>query len=253
MEIKASEEKMSNVFYVNADDFGYSARVNEAIVACFNKKIVNRTTVMVNMPSSESARFLAKENGFLDRVGLHITLTEGQPILETTRTSFLCDNTGYFTKEIRKRKYLFFLTPAQKQIVVSEVEAQIQRYVSDGYTLMHADSHQHVHTNPSVYFAIRPLLKKHGFKSVRISRNLFSSVGRSVLKELYKRLFNTIVKRDFNRKNCFMGAISEYEVAKNLVLKGGNVEIMVHPDYCNGTLVDKTNNMNIALENYTFI
>ena len=35
---------------INADDFGKNQNVNKAITECFNKGLINQTTVMVNMP-----------------------------------------------------------------------------------------------------------------------------------------------------------------------------------------------------------
>lgn len=46
---------------INADDFGYNQSVNRAIDECFKKKLINRTTIMVNMPYAEEAAVLAKE------------------------------------------------------------------------------------------------------------------------------------------------------------------------------------------------
>ena len=39
---------------INADDFGYSESVNKAISDCFEKGLINRTTIMVNMPQAEA-------------------------------------------------------------------------------------------------------------------------------------------------------------------------------------------------------
>ena len=54
---------------INADDFGYSDSVNAAVAECFDRGLVNRTTIMVNMPCCEAAAETAKEHGFLIRWG----------------------------------------------------------------------------------------------------------------------------------------------------------------------------------------
>ena len=84
---------------INADDFGYSESVNEAICQCFNRGLINRTTIMVNMPEAENAAEIAKNNGFFHRVGLHINLTEGRAMTEECRNSSLCDEKGCFNPE----------------------------------------------------------------------------------------------------------------------------------------------------------
>ena len=76
---------------INADDFGYSAEVNEAVSECFRAGVINRATIMVNMPGAEEAARIARENGFFDRVGLHINLTEGKALTDECAASELCD------------------------------------------------------------------------------------------------------------------------------------------------------------------
>ena len=60
---------------INADDFGISDSVNLAIDYCFENNIIQRTSLMVNMDSSDSAVELAKEHGYSDKVGLHLKRT----------------------------------------------------------------------------------------------------------------------------------------------------------------------------------
>ena len=79
---------------LNADDFGYSRSVNRAIADCFARGLINRTTIMVNMPFAEEAAQLAREGGFFDCVGLHINLTEGKALSAECAASELCDENG---------------------------------------------------------------------------------------------------------------------------------------------------------------
>ena len=81
---------------INADDFGYSDSVNNAIAECFQKGVINRTTIMVNMPQAANAAKLAREKGFFENVGLHINLTEGKALSKECAMSELCDENGFF-------------------------------------------------------------------------------------------------------------------------------------------------------------
>ena len=65
---------------VNADDFGLNEIENRAIAEAFEKGLIDRTTLLVNMPFAEDAMRLASEKGFADRVGLHVNLTSGRPL-----------------------------------------------------------------------------------------------------------------------------------------------------------------------------
>ena len=83
---------------VNADDFGSSIEANEGIAVSFQQQLIDRTTLMVNMPSASEAVKLASELGFTDRIGLHLNLTEGVPLTESIKDTILTDNSGNLTK-----------------------------------------------------------------------------------------------------------------------------------------------------------
>lgn len=180
---------------INADDFGYSKAVNMAIVDCFRNKTINRTTIMVNMPCAQEAVTLSKENNFFDCVGLHINLTEGKALSKECASSKLCDENGFFKGTFHiPFKSRLYLNKNIRYAIFCEVEAQIKRYLEMGFTLMHADSHNYTHAYFSVYTQVRRLLKKYGFRSVRISRNV-SPEKFSLPFRIYKDLFNGIIKR----------------------------------------------------------
>src|SRR5574344_1511671 len=130
---------------INADDFGYSHAVNEAIVECFKRRYITQTTIMTNMPFYDEAVKYAKENNLMDKIGLHIS-----------------------------KLNTFCLAKHDKQCLKIEIEAQMQKYIESGFSLMHIDSHHHVHTNYSILKVIILLAKHYGFNSMRLSRNIFS-------------------------------------------------------------------------------
>ena len=180
---------------INADDFGYSKAVNMAIVDCFKNKTINRTTIMVNMPSAREAVNLSKENNFFDCVGLHINLTEGKALSKECASSELCDENGFFKGTFHiPFKSRLYLNKNIKYAIFCEVEAQIKRYLEMGFTLMHADSHNYTHAYFSVYTQVRKLLKKYGFRSVRISRNIAPEKFSLPFRK-YKELFNCVIKK----------------------------------------------------------
>ena len=68
---------------VNADDFGYSAQVNEAIVKAFADGLVSSTTLMPNMPGFDDAVALIRQGRIpADSTGVHLNLFEGEPLTE---------------------------------------------------------------------------------------------------------------------------------------------------------------------------
>lgn len=230
---------------INADDFGYSQSVNKAIVDCFKKKLINRTTIMVNMPCAEEAVMLAKENDFFDCVGLHINLTEGKALSKECAASELCDEDGNFLGTfhipILSR---FYLKKDIRHAIYCEVEAQIKKYIDTGFTLMHADSHNYTHAYYSVFTQVRKLLKKYGFHSVRISRNV-SEEKISLLFLVYKTIFNALIKRmKVNGRKIgttnFFGSVQDFIASDNVFKIKDDIELMTHPVYDDDVLIDNT-------------
>ena len=239
---------------VNADDFGISEEVNNAIKECFNKGYINRTTVMVNMPFAKEAYEIATENGFADKVGLHVNLTAGMPITEGIKSnSDFCDIEGRFNAAFYRstRKRLHMDKDSIKDIT-EEIRAQIDKYIELGFTLNHIDSHHHVHTNYPVFKALRSLSKEYSFSSIRLSRNLYE--GGSLLNRIYKNIFNRNIKRICGTTTDYFGSFSDAamyfadepgdksldDATKKMseFCNKNDLEIMVHPMYKEGILVD---------------
>lgn len=251
---------MAGKIVVNADDFGKSESVNAAIAECFAKGIIHRTTLMVNMPAADAAVLLAKENGFFEHVGLHLNLTEGRPLTkEIQNNPLICDEKGNFhagfQKTMKYRLYMDELTISQ---IRTELEAQLEKYCSYGLTLMHVDSHHHVHTNYPVLRALKPLAAKYGFSSIRLGRNLYH--GGNPLMRLYKCWYNHAIKKICQRTTDFFGSfrdaaayfgfpfsekpeevLVEKKAADSMksFFDKNSLELMVHPMYSKqGILMD---------------
>ena len=231
---------------INADDFGYSESVNNAISDCFEKGLINRTTIMVNMPYAEAAAAIAKEKGFLGNVGLHINLTEGKALSDKCSVSPLCDENGYFIGTFHiPFKSRLYLPRKIKRAIFAEVEAQINKYIEMGFTLMHADSHNYTHSYLSVYSEVCKLLKKYNFKSTRISRNV-SSEEFSPLFKIYKEVFNRLIRNlrtsdgSIIHTEKFFGSVQDFNGCENKDSVKHSLELMTHPDYINGVLTDNT-------------
>lgn len=134
---------------VNADDFGLSTSVNQAILDVYQRGNLTSTTLMVNMPGTQEAVQIAKAHSGLS-VGLHFCLTEGRAL---TKVSSLTDEQGMFFS----RQKLIARCAAGKVHLADirrEFQAQVDFFPKNGLTLAHIDSHQHCHMMPVVFFAI---------------------------------------------------------------------------------------------------
>ena len=77
---------------INADDFGMSESVNEAITEGFNNGIITSTSIMPNMPAFDDA---VQKLSCVQGIGLavHLNIVEGKALIPN---SSLCDGDGNF-------------------------------------------------------------------------------------------------------------------------------------------------------------
>lgn len=219
---------------VNADDFGASAAANAAIVACMTGGLVTNTTAMANMPAFEEACQLARDHRFVERVGVHMNLSEGIPLTDPIRKNRrFCDAEGRFA--YRRTGILF--SSFDRECVVTEIGAQIARCKEYGLSPVHADSHQHVHTNLALFRLLEPALRAYGIRRVRISANMHDV---DPVRHAYKTLFARYVSyRGFATSHSFGDITAFGKLAQDRLR--GSCEVMVHPIVsAQGELVDAT-------------
>lgn len=242
---------------INADDFGLSKDVNEAIDICIKKDYIQRTTLMVNMPQTLEAVKLAKDRGYLNKVGLHINLIEGIPLTSDIKKTELCNENGEFKGTFFKvSTHRIWLTKKEKDAVIEEIESQIKKYKELGFPIMHLDSHQHSHVNISVLFIVLKLAKKYGFKSIRLSRNIPQSEIKGI-KKIYKDFVNRKIisfNKIFNHQyeSQFFGSKRDCEfedIHNKKEYENATIEMMVHPIIRNGMIVDNFTGLKLFDEN----
>lgn len=222
---------------INADDFGLSSSVNKAIVECFQKNIINQTTIMVNMPAFDEAVLLAKEHDLMNKVGIHLNIDYGIPLTDKIKTNpNFCNAKGEFNGKFKtKPLHILFMPKFDRECLKEEIEAQFEKYINAGFSLMHFDSHHHNHVRYSVLKLIIPLARKHKFQSCRIARNIFVSKP-NIFSIFYKKRINKLIQKNFKATSYF-GGYAVWSAMKHK-LKSNSIEVMVHPDYHNDKLVD---------------
>lgn len=228
---------------VNADDFGQSSTVNRAILSCFRQGLISSTTIMANMPGFDEAVELAKKNGLQHSVGVHLNLTEGEPLCSDLQNNpSLCDDAGRF-RRFRKR----LLSASDCTMIAIEISAQIQKCRDAGLPLTHADSHQHVHNEPAVFQAIQPVLKDFGIQHLRISRNM-DLFPRFSPKRIAKACFNHWLTLHGLRGTDYFGTVENFVNFRcSQQVTGASFEIMTHPSFdASGHLIDHTDNLPLA-------
>lgn len=222
-------------YIINADDFGRTHTVNLAITEGFHRNLLSRTTVMVNMPFFDEAVEMANNNGFIDLVGLHINLISGIPLTENIKNCPEFCTDGKFNGQIFKNRKLRIWLPAKtRKAVAEEISAQIDKYKANGFTLLHADSHGHVHTFPSLLGITLRLLRKAGFSSLRLSLNLKAKGIKKILKKGVNRRINAFNSQKYSYCDDLK---TVKKSAERLNLKSGRCEIMLHPNIFDGDIM----------------
>jgi hypothetical protein len=225
---------------INADDFGCDKNINAAIVACFQKNIINSATIMVNMDGFEEAIKLANEHGFQNKIGLHVNLTEGKPLTDLSDTG-LTDSNGVFIMDAIRSPRIFFSSHIKRKIK-AEIEAQYDKLILHGITPTHIDSHQHVHILPSIIPLFVKLTKEKNQK-IRIvtvmKRKNFFIIAYNVLLNIYLKRNGIHFSDKFGNIRYFEKYLREGTDFKPIF------EIMVHPAYNDNTLVDYFANTDI--------
>lgn len=134
---------------VNADDFGLTSGVNNAVVECYLAGSLSSATLMVNTSAFDEAVEMAKANTGLG-VGLHFNLTLGRPLSNLHEISSLAMSDGTFYPRAMCEKQLI-MGRIDSDHIRREFQAQVDKFNASGLKMTHIDSHQHIHTFPKVF------------------------------------------------------------------------------------------------------
>src|SRR5919108_1619043 len=133
---------------INADEYGLTEGVNNAIIDCVKAGVVTSTTVIVNGPGMYHAvQHLPVLSEKRVSVGLHFNLTLGLPVSEKVPSLVSAEGKFY------PRKSLCLKLPfgqVSRSEVMDELVAQWNRLVEVGITPSHLDGHAHVHILPGI-------------------------------------------------------------------------------------------------------
>ncbi len=150
---------------VNGDDFGLSPGVNEAIRTLHKKGRLNSVSIMVNMPWSPEALAYARSAADL-RLGLHLNLTTGRPVLPAGRVPTLVDGRGSFY-DLSALLSRLVAGRINRSEIRAELAAQMETCLKSGLRPTHVDSHMHFHALPSLGQMVVDLAGRFGVGAVR--------------------------------------------------------------------------------------
>jgi chitin disaccharide deacetylase len=152
---------------VTADDFGLAPEVNEAVEAAHRDGILTAASLMVAEPAAADAVFRARRMPGL-RVGLHLVLVEGRPVLPPEQVADLVDGEGRFHTDMARLGLDIFARPRARRQLEAEITAQFQAFAGTGIALDHVNAHKHFHLHPTVARAVMRIGQHYGMRALRV-------------------------------------------------------------------------------------
>jgi hopanoid biosynthesis associated protein HpnK len=152
---------------VTADDFGAAREVNDAVEAAHRGGILTAASLMVGAPEATDAVARARRMPSL-RVGLHLVLVEGRPVLSASAVPRLVDGNGLFRYDMAALGAVMFFNPQARRELAVEITAQFEAFRATGLTLDHCNAHKHFHLHPVIGRLMVEIGHRFGLRAARV-------------------------------------------------------------------------------------
>lgn len=235
---------MHNII-INADDFGMSREITYAILSLMDQNLCLDTTLLVNFDDSEYAANKAIKTNKKDNIGIHLNLTQGNPLTENIKKEKLfCNDEGLF--HYKKRERILFLSQSEKRAVFEELTSQIHLCRSFGIPISHADSHNHIHEEPGLLFIFMHIMKIEKIPFLRITKNTGTA---SYKNQLYRNTYNLLLSLNKLEGTDYFSSTSDFPNHSNHLKNNSTTEIMIHPGLIQqNDIIDVFSNENLSLK-----
>jgi hopanoid biosynthesis associated protein HpnK len=156
---------------VVADDLGLTPGVNAGIATAFREGILTSASLLTNTRHFGDTVSLARSLAGL-KVGIHLTLVGGPPVLQAAQVPSLAGSDGLFRRSWRRFLPAWWAGRIRQDEVQAEWRAQISRAVQAGIRPTHLDSHQHLHVLPELWRITLQLAAEFHIPRVRLPREV---------------------------------------------------------------------------------
>lgn len=154
---------------ITADDFGLHPSVNQAVERAHREGVLSAASLMVGAPAAGDAIARARACPRL-RVGLHLVLADGAPVLPPRAIPDLVDAGGRFGSRMVRDGCRFFGLPRVRGQLAREIRAQFEAFAASGLALDHVNAHKHFHLHPTVLGLTLRIGREFGLRAVRLPR-----------------------------------------------------------------------------------
>ncbi len=232
---------------VNADDFGRSSSINQAVIRAHQDGILTTASLMMNEAALDEAVALARENPKLG-VGLHLTLSHGRSALPSEKIPGLVNERGEFSNAPTATGFRYFIKRGLREQLRAEIHAQFEKFRATGLTLDHVNGHLHFHLHPTIFRIVMDAAERFGIKRMRLTRDPYwmdvpLAPGRRMYRASHAAIYLFLsgsARRALRRKNIrhtkrVFGLLQNALVDEQYILKllpllpAGDSELYSHP------------------------
>lgn len=230
---------------INADDFGLTPEVNEAVRLAATDGILTSTSLLAPGYAFDEAVAMARDLPQLG-IGIHTALVGGMPpVAGAAAVPSLVDDDGRLWPD-----YMTFIRrdlagKINYDEVYRELEAQFEKTCRQSLRITHVDGHQHLHVWPKVLPVVTTLCRKYGISAMRIPQENIGYgkhlvawkrlIGKSGLSALAARARGYIVRQGIRTTDYFWGMMDGGQLTEKKCLAmiarmaDGTHELMCHP------------------------
>ncbi len=223
---------------LTADDFGLTLSINEAVERAARDGILTAASLIVGGDAAADAVERARRLPGL-RVGLHLVLVNGRPVLPPGKLPALVGADGRFLGDLFKAGLRCFFLPGARGQIEAELRAQFEAFRRTGLPLDHVNAHCHFHLHPTVFGLILKVGRDYGMRALRLP---FEPVGSNGLEGLVLSPWNSwlrvrMAKAGLRCNEFLLGMSQRGAMTEDAVLKliesaralEGPGEIYFHP------------------------
>lgn len=232
---------------VNADDFGRSRSINEAVIRAHQEGILTTTSLMVNEVAFDEAVELAKKNPKLG-VGLHLTLVCGHSTLPRDKVPGLVDEQRNFSNNAPAAGFGYFISRDLRGQLEEEINAQFERFQKTGLKLDHVNGHLNIHLHPTIFSILMTNAERWRIRHLRFTHDplrislktssgqwLYRLMHAAIYRMLSQRARPALLARKIRHTEHVFGMLQNARVNENYIrellplLPAGDSELYSHP------------------------
>ncbi|BDE07234.1 hypothetical protein WPS_25100 [Vulcanimicrobium alpinum] len=176
--MNARAERALRRVIVTADDFGLALPVNEAVERAHREGVLTAASLMVAAPAAADAVARARALPTL-RVGLHVVVVDGTPLLPPEQIPDLVDARGMFGADLAGAGVRYFFVPGIRRQLEAEIRAQFAAFAASGLAFDHVNAQCHMHLHPTVFGIMVKVAREYGSPPMRIPYEPFAASWRA--------------------------------------------------------------------------